>query len=157
MMIKQKPSFTDLIRSLSASPDKIMQLVEGLDNEIIHRHPALDEWNVAETVFHLRDIEPQYRARLKRIVVEDTPKVPAIWPSPIPDPLPSLIESMDSFRIERAITIDFLSALPPEAWERQAHHATLGTVNIHDQVKSLLEHDEDHFYQIVDILDTQKK
>jgi hypothetical protein len=154
MMINLKHAYADLITSLSISPDKIIQLVEGHDHEIIRRHPAPDEWSVVKTVFHLSDIEPQYRERLKQIVEEDMPEVPAIWPSPFPDPLPSLLKSLNCFHTERAITVNFITALPPGVWERKAHHATLGTVTIRDQVQSLLSHDEEHLCQIIEILDT---
>ena len=156
-MDNRKSDYNNLILSLSTGPEKANRITLDPHHKLANHHPAPDEWSVAETIFHLSDIEPQYRARLKRMVMEDSPQVPAIWPSPIPDPLPPLEESLQKFHDERAITVDFLSSLQDETWKRQADHATLGTVTIHGQVQNLLSHDEENFYQVIDTLDANKK
>lgn len=144
---------TALIGSLASTPDRIAQMLADVDNGFARRRPSPEEWCVVEVVVHLSDVEPRYRARLKRIASEDTPQVPAIWPRPMSDPLPLLPEALASFRDERAKTVAFLSALVPEAWERPAHHATLGATTMRKQMQGLVAHDEDHLNQIVQTME----
>jgi len=75
----------------------------------------------------------------------------------MPDPLPLLPEALADFRDERARTVAFLSALAPEAWERPAHHATLGATTVRKQVQGLIAHDEDHLRQIVQAMQMVSK
>ena len=146
-------SDTALVASLASIPDKIAQMLADADEKIARRRPSPEEWCVAEVVVHLGDVEPRYRARLECIVTEDAPQVPAIWPRSMPDPLPLLSEALANFRNERAKTVAFLSSLSPEAWERPAHHTTLGATTVRKQVQGLITHDEDHLNQIVQTIE----
>ena len=139
---------TALITALASVPDRIARMMAEVDEDTARRHPSPGEWCVVECVIHLSDVEPRDRARLERIASEDNPQVPAIWPRPMPDPLPLLREALADYRDERANTVEFLSTLAPSAWERPAVHATLGTTTLRRQVQGLLDHDEDHLYQI---------
>jgi len=148
---------TTLVASLASMPNRITQMLADVladvDGDIARRRPSPEEWCVVEAVVHLSDVEPRYRARLERIVTEDAPQVPAIWPRSMPDPLPLLREALANFRNERAKTVAFLSALAPGAWERPAHHATLGATTVRKQVQGLIAHDEDHLTQIVQTME----
>lgn len=144
---------TALIASLASMPERIARMLADVDEDIARRRPLPEEWCVVEVVVHLSDVEPRYRARLERIVTEDAPQVPAIWPRPMPDPLPLLREALKDFRDERAKTAARLSALSLQAWERPAHHATLGATTVRRQVQGLIAHDEDHLNQIVQTIE----
>ena len=137
-----------LIASLASTPYRIAQMLADVSKDVARHRPLPEEWCVVEIVIHLSDVEPRYRTRLKRIVSEDAPQVPAIWPRPMPDLLPLLPEALANFRGERAKTVALLSALAPEAWERPAHHVTLGATTVRKQVQGLIAHDEDHLRQV---------
>jgi hypothetical protein len=143
------PSDAGVIASLALIPDRIAQLLVGVDDDTARRRPLPEEWCVVEIVVHLSDVECRYRARLERIVTEDNPRVPAIWPRSMPDPLPLLREALADFHNERTKTVTFLSALTPQAWDRPAYHTTLGATTLRKQVQGLIAHDEDHLNQIV--------
>jgi hypothetical protein len=138
-----------LIALLASMPDKITQMLADVDESVARHCPSPEEWCIIGVVVHLSDVEFRYRARLERIVAEDNPRVPAIWPRSVPDPLPLLREALADFHNERVKTVTFLSALTPQAWDRPAYHTTLGTTTLRRQVRSLIAHDEDHLNQIV--------
>lgn len=144
---------TVLIAFLSSMPERIARMLADVDEDVARRRPLPEGWCVVEVVVHLSDVEPRYRARLERIVTEDAPRVPAIWPRSMPDSLPLLREALGNFRDERARTVARLSALAPQAWERPAHHVTLGTTTVRKQVQGLIAHDEEHLNQIVQTID----
>lgn len=140
--------------ALASGPTRLAQLLADLGEDAAHRRPSPEEWCVVEVVVHLGDVEPRYRARLERIASEDNPQVPAIWPRPMPDPLPPPDEALAYFRDERTRTVDFLSTLEAGAWDRRAHHATLGATTLLEQVRNLIEHDDNHLHQIVQAIET---
>ena len=141
-----------LIDSLTIVPHRIKQILSNLDEDMAHRHPTQDEWCIIEILVHLGDVESRYRGRLECILSEDSPHVSSIWPNPMPDPLPSYSDALAIFRYERTKTIDFLSNLAPEKWQRTVYHATLGPSTLLKQVQGLIDHDEDHLNQIVQTL-----
>ncbi len=102
-----------MIDSLASMPRKIRQMVGDSDVEKACMLPGRDQWCLIEILVHLGDIEARYRSRLERILSENTPQVPAIWPSPMPDPLPRLHDVLAVFQHERAKTVAFLSSLAP--------------------------------------------
>lgn len=138
-----------LIASLASMPGRIAQMLADVDENIACHGPSPEEWCIVEVIVHLSDVEPRYRARLKRIASEDPPQVPAIWTRSMLDPLPLSGETLANFRDERAKTVAFLSALVHGAWQRPAHHATLGATTLRKQVQLLIAHDEDHLNQTV--------
>jgi hypothetical protein len=139
-----------MIDSLASMPRKIDRIVGDIDAEKACRLPAHDQWCIVEILVHLGDVEARYRERLGRIVSEENLHVPAIWPRPMPGPLPSFHDSLAIFQQERTKTIAFLSALTQEAWRREVHHATLGPSTLLKQVQGLIDHDEDHFQQMAE-------
>ena len=137
-----------LINSLTIMPDRITQMLGDLDEEVAHHRPEQEEWCIVEILVHLGDVESRYRERLGRIVSEDSPHVPSIWPIQMPDPLPPFCDAFAIFQHERTKTINFLSNLAPNEWQREVHHATLGPSTLRKQVQGLIAHDEDHLNQI---------
>ena len=141
-----------LINSLTIMPHRITQILGDLDEDMAHHRPEQDEWCIIEILVHLGDVESRYRGRLGRIVSEDSPHVPSIWPIQMPDPLPSFSDVFVIFQHERTKTINFLSNLAPDEWQRAVYHATLGPSTLLKQVQGLIAHDEDHLNQIVQTL-----
>jgi uncharacterized damage-inducible protein DinB len=144
-----RPGPKSFIDALALAVQRLIQMLDGCDGEWLYRPPAPDEWCVAQTVWHLGDVEARYRQRLERIVTEDTPQVPAIWPGPAPEPLPRIRHAVTVFEQERSRTVAFLTSLKPDAWQRGVHHATLGLSTLQKQVQALIDHDEEHLEQIL--------
>ena len=67
----------EILKSLRASPVILGALVAGLDDERIRRRPAPGEWAVIEVVAHVADVDERAHARLRRILAEDNPFLPA--------------------------------------------------------------------------------
>ena len=143
------PELKSIIDSLTSSVYRLTQLLDGFEGEFLYHSPAPDEWSIAQIVWHLGDVESRYRQRLERIVAEDTPQVPAVWPSPAPEPLPQVVNALAVFEQERGKTIAKLTRLTPDAWQRGVQHATLGSSTLKKQVQGLIDHDGEHLKQIL--------
>jgi hypothetical protein len=62
---------------MRASPVILKRLVAGLDDDQIRARPAPGEWAVIEVVAHMADVDERAHARLRRMLAEDNPFLPA--------------------------------------------------------------------------------
>jgi len=142
-----------LLEALAETPERLRQLLAGVPHEVNCQRPADDRWSVCEIVAHMCAVEPPYRARLARIVLEENPHVAAIGRiTGDYDPATPVVILLDTFVRLRADTVAFLRQLPPDARARPAVHAELGPITLRSQVESLLAHDQEHLAQIEKLL-----
>lgn len=138
-----------LLDTLAETPNRLRRLLADVPYEKTCERPDEDRWSVCETLAHLCAVEPPYRARLARIVLEDNPYVTAIGSiTGDYDPATPVVILLDTLARMREDTVAFLRQLPPEARVRSAVHAELGPITLRSQVESLLAHDQEHLAQI---------
>ncbi len=138
-----------LLEALAETPNRLRRLLADVPHEKTCERPDEGRWSVCETLAHLCAVEPPYRARLARIVLEDNPFVTAIGRiTGDYDPATPVVILLDTFARLREDTVAFLRQLPPEARARPAVHAELGPITLRSQVESLLAHDQEHLAQI---------
>ncbi len=142
-----------LLDALAETPLRLRRLLADVSYDATCQRPAEDRWSICETLAHMCAVEPPYRARLARIVLEDNPYVTAIGRiTGDYDPATPVAILLDTFARLRADTVAFLRQLPPEARVRPAVHAELGPITLRSQVESLLAHDREHLAQIETLL-----
>ena len=138
-----------LLQALRNAPDRIAEVMAGVDDAW---QPGPEAWSAREAVSHLAACDPLFLQRFKRILELDNPLLPRFGPdvaaprSDIP-----ITESLNDLRQSRATLIEFLSALPPEEWERPAIHETLGPSTLALQVQNMLNHDAEHLGQLMEL------
>lgn len=141
-----------LLQALASTPADIGRLLKGADEAAARKRPVADEWSIAEVLNHLVDVEERYRARLGRVIQEEQPALPAIWPdetAPMPDL--SVDEWIARFQAARAETLAFLGELSPADWQRSAVHETFGETRLRFLVQNLINHDAEHLNQLVEL------
>ncbi len=121
------------------------------------QHPLPAEWSPAQILCHLLDSErPVHRARLERILAEDTPFLvdpPPAWGQP-----GSMICDSDGlslarqFTAERLETLAWLRTLRPEAWHRPARHSIFGATTLLEMAHFTAQHDRLHINQLCQTL-----
>ncbi|MBN2471142.1 MAG: HAD-IA family hydrolase [Anaerolineae bacterium] len=116
-------------------------------------HPDPAEWSPLEVVCHLRDSEALVqRPRLERIASEDNPFLTSPQDPPGPGEMgcetDDYCNPAEEFAVERAITVEVLRALPPEAWQRPARHSIFGPTTLLEMANFTATHDRLHLQQI---------
>lgn len=142
-----------LLTELARTPAELRSMLADIPPARLCDKPAPERWSVCEIVSHMCAVEPPYRARLARIVLEENPRVAAI--DRITggyDPQTPVSILLDTFAQLRADTVAFLRSLPAGARVRPAVHADLGPITLRSQVESLLAHDREHLAQIAGLI-----
>jgi uncharacterized damage-inducible protein DinB len=138
-----------LLQALRNLPERLAEVCATLDDEW---RPQAEGWSSREAVSHLAACDAPFRARFERIIAEANPLLPYFGPDiAVPRRDLPVTDSIARLRQSRAELIQFLSALPPEAWERPAVHATLGPTTFALQVQNMINHDADHLGQLMDL------
>ena len=144
-----------LIDGLAAVPDRVAELIAGLDEETLRRQPAEGEWSMKEVCGHLVVDACTWQERFTLITTQTDPYLKRFDPvagvreggyqeAPIE-------ETLDEFRRIRRETIEMLSKLTPEGWERAGRHWSEGPVTIAEACAIALDHAESHLEQLRDL------
>jgi hypothetical protein len=130
-----------------------MGMVHEMPPHYWRQRPDPNEWSPMEIVVHLRDSEGRVqRPRLERILQENNPFL--IAPQPPPRPGAQALEDLDGvavareFAAERARTLDFLSQLSADDWNRPARHSVFGPTNLLEMAAFTARHDRLHINQL---------
>lgn len=118
-----------------------------------NQHPDPNEWSPIQVLCHLLESERQVqRPRLERILAQDNPFL--VSPPPPAGPSEAYPCAEDglivahSFAAERAITLNWLEKLPPEAWNRPARHSIFGLTTLLEMAHFTAQHDRLHINQL---------
>jgi len=124
----------------------------GAAGSMLDYQPAEGKWGVRTIVCHLADTEQVLAMRLRQIIAEDNPTLPAIeqdlWAQRLDYSKRKLSQAMDTFRRTRAENYELLKDLPEETFARTGQHSKRGAVTLLDLLKTFAEHAEKHVQQI---------
>ena len=145
------------IERMRRTPDDLAAALKGVPETILAKRPAENAWAAKEVVCHLRDTEESFMGRFQTILANDEPKFlpidPDAWARDRQYLRSDASEALASFRQRREETFKFLSALPPEQWERGGIHPTRGRMTVKDFVALMAWHDDNHLDQLKRALD----
>lgn len=138
-----------LLQALRNTPERLAEACTAMDEEW---RPESEIWSARETVSHLAACDTPFQQRFNRILEFDNPLLPYFGPE-VAQPRRDIpvAESVAQLRQSRAALTRFLSALPPEMWERPAVHETLGPTTLALQVQNMVNHDADHLGQLMEL------
>ena len=142
----------DLVERLGTMPDRVAELVAGLDEEALRRRPAEGEWSINEVCGHLVEDARTWQERFVLITTQADPYLKRYDPeggvreggyqeAPIE-------KTLGEFRRIRRQTVETLSRLSAEGWERTGRHWSEGPVTIAEACSIALEHAESHLDQV---------
>lgn len=120
-----------------------------------HQRPDPEEWSILQILCHLSESEIQVQQkRIKTILLEHNPFIAAL-PAPGPHIPPCHNEGyavLNQFRSHRLATIDLLSQLKHEDWQRPARHSIFGLTNLLEMAYFTAQHDRLHIAQLCQTL-----
>lgn len=147
-----------LLITLSGAPVVLERLLKSHTPtpSLWDTRPDPERFSLREVLAHLADWEPIARERLSRTCDEEHPFLPSRDPTRIAeendyahsDPLKQLAR----FRDSRERLVEYLSALPENAWQRTAHRELTGDMTLEEQVVLVAAHDGYHLKQIAEAL-----
>lgn len=73
-------SVANLIEQYAAGPQILREAVQGLSRDQCLARPVPGKWSTLEVVCHIADAETLYAERMKRVLAEDRPPLPAMDP-----------------------------------------------------------------------------
>ncbi|MGF7034680.1 hypothetical protein J2T17_005649 [Paenibacillus mucilaginosus] len=131
---------------------RIEESLKGLTEEQLTWKPAPDKWSIKEVVAHLADHLVVTAFRIRQIVSEEVPQVPAFdqdaWVAGIQANEVPLEELLDTYRALLEVNLPLLKRLTPEEWARTAVNPRGKTVTLAELLEGFSKHVGTHLGQI---------
>lgn len=144
------------VKVLEATPEIVRTLVRGLRTDGWRKRPAPSEWSALEIVVHLMDVESHTVQRVRRILSEDHPDLPA-WDHEVPPARAFSDEANPNLALRehaelRREHLQLLRGLSKEQWQRSAHHETRGDITLSELEAHVAAEEVDHLAQLARLL-----
>lgn len=114
--------------------------------------PGEGKWGIRTIVCHLADTETVFAMRIRQMIAEDNPVIPAIdqdlWAQRLDYNKRKLSQALETFRRTRAENYELLKDLPEAAFTRTAQHTKRGVVTLMEMLQIFARHPEKHVGQI---------
>jgi hypothetical protein len=123
----------------------------GATDAELDRRPSPDEWTAREVAHHLADSETMSTIRLRRLLAEDRPLIPAYDEAEFARRLHyerPIEQSLAVFAAVRAANIELLGALTDDEWARAGTHSDDGPYSVERWLEIYSAHGHDHADQI---------
>jgi hypothetical protein len=140
---------------LEKTPILLETMLRDVPPAVLRWKPSAERWSITEVLGHLSDIETVYADRTRRMVTEDTPaleKFDAAGTVVAGDYAPGTAMGNLAFFVKmRRSTIILLRSIPADAADREAVHAELGSITLHQMLSEWASHDLGHLRQIAEL------
>jgi DinB superfamily len=142
----------NLLERFRRGAELVAVATTGAAGPVLDFRPAEGKWGVRTIVCHLADTEIVLTMRLRQILAEENPLMPAIdqdaWADRLDYGKRKLSPALETFRRTRAENYELLRDLPEEAFARTGQHTKRGTMTLLDLLRIFAEHAEKHVQQI---------
>lgn len=147
-----------LLQALASTATDLTYILKGVGESNGDSERPSEYWSLNDVLTHLIYVEGRFLERLRRVVAEDRPTVPAILPEDTPlGNRGNTAELLQQFKESREETITFLKSLSPGQWQRPAVHEHTGPTTLRLLVQLIIEHDIEHMNQIVQLQQATQK
>jgi hypothetical protein len=151
----QHRSREDLVVVLGAVPERVADLVAGLDEpRLSYRHaPAFP--TLRELVGHLCEAGVAVDAALRQGYLDRQREVrikAAVDPSSEPDLSPPVGELLEDFSRVRRRTVDLLRGLSAQDWARAVYDPAIGELTLYDICDLITRHELGHLSQVRNLI-----
>ena len=135
-------------------------VVARLSDAELDARPFPDEWTVREICHHLADGEINSAVRLRRLIAEDEPALPAYDEMEFSRRLyyqtREIGPSVAAMAAARAATYQILECLTEEQWARQGTHTEHGPYGVEAWLRDYAGHPWDHADQARRVLEAAR-
>ena len=141
-----------LIDRYAEAPERLRAAIDSVPKEARKWRPAEGKWSAHEVVCHCGDAEIVAAQRLRYLVCESDPVVPAYdqdrWSRELRYHDVPLEPSLDCVAAVHAHTANLLRALPDDAWGRSGRHSEGAAWDVDRWLSIYGEHVHKHAAQI---------
>ena len=142
----------ELLERFRRGAELVAVSTTGAAGAMLDYRPGENKWGVRTIVCHLADTELVLAMRLRQIIAEDNPALPAIeqdlWAERLDYNRRKLSQALESFRRTRAENYELLKELSEETFARTGQHSKRGQITLLDLLRIFAEHAEKHVQQI---------
>ena len=142
----------DLLERFRRGAELVAVATTGAAGPVLDFQPAPGKWGVRTIVCHLADTETVLAMRLRQVIAEDNPLMPAmnqdLWAERLDYSKRKLSPALEAFRRTRAENFELLKDLPETTFARTGQHTERGTVTLLDLLRTYAAHAEKHVQQI---------
>jgi hypothetical protein len=141
-------SAIELTKAYGVGPQKLRQVVHGLNREQLVARPIAGKWSTLEVVCHLADFEPIMADRMKRIIAEEQPQLIGASEVRFAAALAyqdrDLEEELAIIENTRKQMCRILGKLPAAAFQRVGNHNERGPLTLEGMLTSSINHIPHH-------------
>jgi len=140
-----------LIEKYRSGVSAVEDALRGADDAALDRRPAPGEWTAREVAHHLADSETMSSIRLRRLIAEDEPLIPAYDEQEFARRLHydrPIAASVTLFAAVRTANLSLLDALREDEWRRVGTHSEDGPYSVERWLEIYADHGHDHADQI---------
>lgn len=137
-----------MIEEYLAGPEMLRRAIEGMSSAQLTARPIAGKWSTLEIVCHIADYEPIYADRMKRVIAEERPKIPAGDPDEFARRLAyhdrDLEEELRLIEVVRGQLARILRTLRADDFERVGIHSVDGPLTLQALLKRITNHIPHH-------------
>ena len=137
---------------LRNTPSRLLDAMQGLSEDQLHRREAPERWSVAHVLQHLADSELVGAYRFRMILAQDRPDIQAydqdLWAERLHYDLADPAESLEDFTAIRAANVRLFERSTPTERERVGVHAERGEESLAFLQRVYAGHDIVHLRQL---------
>jgi len=142
----------EALQRMARAPLYVREALAGAsDRELGYAEPKPSGWSAAQVATHLMDTELVYSVRLRKILAEDDPVLPAFdenrWTAALQRGR-ELLDTIETYELLRRQNVGLVRAAPAAALDRSGRHPEYGNLTLRQIVLHLAEHDVQHVAQI---------
>lgn len=137
---------------LAETHSALEHATRGLDKDTLRKPEKPGKWSVIEVVQHLADTELVLGFRYRKVLAEDSPRIPAFdqdaWAAGLRYRDARLSDALAQFHALREANLALLHAVRPDQWERYGLHEERGKETLAHMIRLEAAHDLYHLGQI---------
>ncbi len=142
----------ELLKTLRSNLTTLRVLLRDLDDRAVRSRPAPGEWSIIEVVAHLADTEERTLGRVRRMLDEDHPVLPAFDQEALAVQNgyheKDFGETLERWERLRAEHVALLDGLDDAGWQRRGVHEENGPMTVQLYESHIAGEDSDHMAQI---------
>ena len=143
---------TELIARYRAGLGALLDALSGIGAAELDWRPTPEAWSVREVVHHLEDAELTGAVRLRRLLTEAAPAIPAfdeeVYRARLDYTGRAIDAALDAIRAAHATTAELLDRLAPADWARAGTHSEAGPYSVERWLAFHAAHTHEHAAQI---------
>lgn len=145
-----------ILEALRSQPDELQRAIQGKSPDDLRRPASDGGWGAIEHLSHLRDWEEVALDRVRAVLAEERPELPAydddLWPIERDYSNRNAERMQAEFAQMRGELVSAVDRAPAEAWDREGVHGVAGPVTLRWLLTRQRDHAADHIRQIRDLL-----